>query len=104
MKDPLADYQQSNAFRNGVSSDLLSSKARDKKLTFIEPATMAEQESWLDKLISDIMSLNKKEYSDLLASEVEFLLNLLIPMLEKEPIIIEVEAPIVIAGDTHGQL
>ena len=48
------------------------------------------------------MSLNKKEYADLLAQEIEFLLNLLIPVLEAEPIIIEVEAPVVIAGDTHG--
>jgi hypothetical protein len=48
------------------------------------------------------MSLNKKEYADLLSTEIEFLLNLLIPLLEQEPIIIEVEAPVVIAGDTHG--
>ena len=48
------------------------------------------------------MKLNKKEYSDLLATEIEYLLALLIPELEKEPIIIEVEAPVTIAGDTHG--
>ena len=30
------------------------------------------------------------------------MLNLIIPELEQEPIIIEVEAPVVIAGDTHG--
>jgi hypothetical protein len=46
--------------------------------------------------------LNKKEFADLLATEIEYLLNLIIPELEKEPIIIEVEAPVVIAGDTHG--
>ena len=34
--------------------------------------------------------------------EIEYLLKLLIPILELEPIIIEVEAPVVIAGDTHG--
>lgn len=50
------------------------------------------------------MGLNKKEYGDLLASEIEYLLSLLIPILEKEPIITEVEAPVVIAGDVHGQL
>ena len=48
------------------------------------------------------MGLNKKEYADLLASEIEYLLNMLIPQLENEAIIIEVEAPVVIAGDTHG--
>jgi len=53
-------------------------------------------------LISEILALNKKEFADLLASEIEYLLNLMIPVLEKEPIIIEVEAPVVIAGDTHG--
>jgi hypothetical protein len=57
---------------------------------------------WLDKLIIEISSLNKKEFADLLATEIEYLLNLIIPELEKEPIIIEVEAPVVIAGDTHG--
>tara|TARA_B110000503_G_C7010730_1_gene355560 strand:+ start:124 stop:285 length:162 start_codon:yes stop_codon:yes gene_type:complete len=53
-------------------------------------------------LIVEILALNKKEFCDLLPSEVEYLLNLIIPVLEKEPIIIEVEAPVVIAGDTHG--
>ena len=48
--------------------------------------------------------MNKKEYADLLSSEIEYLLNLIIPDLEKEPIIIEVEAPVVISGDTHGSL
>lgn len=48
------------------------------------------------------MALNKKEFADLLPTEIEYLLNLIIPVLEKEPIIIEVEAPVVIAGDTHG--
>ena len=48
------------------------------------------------------MALNKKEFADLLSTELEYLLNLVIPVLEKEPIIIEVEAPVVIAGDTHG--
>jgi len=40
----------------------------------------------------------------LLTTEIEYLLNLVIPLLEKEPIIIEVEAPVVISGDIHGQL
>jgi hypothetical protein len=69
---------------------------------FVEPQNQFEQEQWLDKLINDIRALNKKEFADLLTSEIEYLLNLLIPILEKEPIIIEVEAPVVIAGDTHG--
>ena len=102
MKDPLADYQQSSGFRNGIASEMNSSKVKNKKLVFIEPQNQHEQEAWLDKLISDIMSLNKKEYADLLSTEIEYLLNLLIPQLELEPIIIEVEAPVVIAGDTHG--
>jgi hypothetical protein len=50
------------------------------------------------------MALNKKEYADLLSTEVGYLLKLLIPKLELDPIIIEVEAPVTIAGDTHGQL
>ena len=61
-----------------------------------------EQENWLDKLIADILSLNKKEFADLLATEIEYMLNLVIPELEREPIIAEVEAPVVIAGDIHG--
>lgn len=79
-------------------------KKTDKKLVFIEPQNQLEQETWLEKLISDIRGLNKKEYADLLSTEVEYLLQLLIPILEREPIIIDVEAPVVIAGDTHGQL
>ena len=81
---------------------MLGQKIRDKKMVFIEPLNINEQESWLDKLIQEISALNKKEFADLLASEIEYLLNLMIPILEKEPIIIEVEAPVVIAGDTHG--
>ena len=83
---------------------MLGSKIKDKKMVFIEPLNITEQENWLDKLIAEILALNKKEFCDMLASEIEYLLNLIIPVLEKEPIIIEVEAPVVIAGDTHGQL
>ena len=71
-------------------------------MVFIEPNNKLEQDSWLDKIISEITNLNKKEYADLLTQEIEYLLGLLIPQLEKEPIIIEVEAPVVVAGDTHG--
>lgn len=71
-------------------------------MVFIEPLNKIEQENWLDKLINDIMTLNKKEFADLLVSEIEYLLNLVIPELEKEAIIIEVEAPVVISGDIHG--
>ena len=81
---------------------MLGTKVKDKKMVFIEPLNLQEQENWLDKLITEILALNKKEFADLLASEIEYLLNLIIPVLEKEPIIIEVEAPVVIAGDTHG--
>jgi len=71
-------------------------------MVFIEPLNKIEQETWLDKLIQDILTLNKKEFADLLASEIEYMLNLIIPELEKEAIIIEVEAPVVISGDIHG--
>ena len=71
-------------------------------MIFIEPQSNFEKDEWLDRIIDDISKLNKKEYADLLSSEIEYLLNLLIPVLEKEPIIIEVEAPVTIAGDTHG--
>lgn len=81
---------------------MLGSKVKDKKMVFIEPLNISEQENWLDKLICEILALNKREFADLLATEIEYLLNLIIPVLEKEPIIIEVEAPVVIAGDTHG--
>ena len=37
MKDPLADYQQTNGFRSGVGNDMMPNKTKDKKLTFIEP-------------------------------------------------------------------
>lgn len=73
-------------------------------MVFIEPLNKIEQENWLDKIISDILSLNKKEFCDLLTTEIEYMLNLVIPELEKEPIIAEVEAPVVISGDIHGQL
>jgi len=81
---------------------MMGTKVKDKKMVFIEPLNITEQENWLDKLISEILALNKKEFGDLLPTEIEYLLNLIIPVLEKEPIIIEVEAPVVIAGDTHG--
>ena len=55
---------------------------KDKKLTFIPPTSVQEKEDWLDKIIDDISKLNKKEYADLLAEEIEYLLNLLIPVLE----------------------
>lgn len=103
MKDPLSDYQQSSGYRNGVNPDM-QSKVKDKKLVFIEPQSNFEKEEWLDKVIDDISKLNKKEYADLLATEIDYMLSLLIPVLEQEPIIIDVEAPVVIAGDTHGQL
>lgn len=79
MKDPMADFQQSAAFRNGVNQDLLGNKIKDKKMVFIEPTNKLEQDSWLDKIISDITNLNKKEYADLLTQEIEYLLGLLIP-------------------------
>lgn len=66
MKDPVADFQQSAAFRNGVNQDLLGNKIKDKKMVFIEPNNKLEQDSWLDKIIQDITNLNKKEYADLL--------------------------------------
>ena len=81
---------------------MLGAKIKDKKMVFIEPTNKLEQDTWLDKIISDITNLNKKEYADLLAQEVEYLLGLLIPELEKEPIITDIEAPVVVAGDTHG--
>lgn len=56
----------------------------------------------MDKLIADIHLLNKKEFADLLVTEIEYLLNLIIPILEKEAIVLEVEAPVVISGDIHG--
>lgn len=87
---------------NGANKEMFQSKVKDKKMVFIEPQSQIEQEEWLDKLIEEIMSVNKKEYADLLPSEIEYLLNMLIPHLEQEAIIIEVEAPVVIAGDTHG--
>ena len=66
MKDPMAEFQQSAAFRNGVNQDLLGNKIKDKKMVFIEPTNKLEQDSWLDKIISEITNLNKKEYADLL--------------------------------------
>ena len=75
----MAEFQQSAAFRNGVNHDLLGNKIKDKKMVFIEPTNKLEQDSWLDKIISDITNLNKKEYADLLTQEIEYLLGLLIP-------------------------
>ena len=48
-------------------------------MVFIEPLNKNEQERWLDKLIADILALNKKEYADILATEIEYMLNLVIP-------------------------
>ena len=67
MKDPIADYQKTAGFRNGVNQDLLGNKIKDKKMVFIEPTNKMEQDGWLDKIINDISNLNKKEYADLLA-------------------------------------
>jgi hypothetical protein len=61
---------------------MLGTKVRDKKTHFVEPANKVEQESWLDGIIQDISQLGKKEYADLLASEIDYMLNLLIPVLE----------------------
>ena len=62
----MADYQQTAGFRKGVNPDLMQSKVKDKKTAFIEPQNKNEQENWLDKIIADILSLNKKEFADLL--------------------------------------
>ena len=86
---------------NGVNPDMVHGK-KDKKMVFIEPTNKKEQEAWLDRLIADIHKLGKKEFADLLTTEIEYLLNLVIPELEKEAIIIEIEAPVVISGDIHG--
>ena len=63
---------------------MLGGKIRDKKMAFIEPATKLEQDNWLEKIIAEISSLNKKEYADLLSNEIEYLLSIIIPELEKE--------------------
>jgi len=42
MKDPIADYQKSASFRNGVNHDMLGSKIKDKKMVFIEPTNKME--------------------------------------------------------------
>ena len=57
----------------------MSTKAKDKKLVFIEPNNKIELEQWLDKLITDIRALGKNEYADLLSTEIEYLLKLVIP-------------------------
>lgn len=66
MKAPMADYQNTASFMNGVSPDMLGAKVKDKKTHFIEPANKPEQEAWLDSLINDIQSLGKREFADLL--------------------------------------
>ena len=76
----MSDYQNSS-WAKGVSCDQMS-KTKDRKLVFIEPQTQMEQDHWLDQRIKDIMALNKKEYADLLATEIMYLLKLIIPILE----------------------
>ena len=41
----------------------------------IEPLKKIEQENWLDKLITDILSLNKKEYADIIKNLAKIILN-----------------------------
>lgn len=67
---------------NGVSAEMLGGKVKDKKTHFVEPANKVEQEAWLDSLINDIQGLGKREFADLLTSEIEYLLNLVIPITE----------------------
>jgi glutamate mutase epsilon subunit len=77
-------------------------KGKDKKIMFIEPQTRQESNAWLEEVIEHLMKLKKHESADLLPSEVEHLVGLTIAELEKEPIITELEAPLVISGDIHG--
>jgi hypothetical protein len=86
--------------QNGaVSQDM---KGKDKKLMFIEPQNRSETDAWLETLIDSIMKLKNGEYADLLPAEIDHLVGLTISELEKEPIIMEIEAPLIIAGDIHG--
>lgn len=45
---------------------MMGMKVKDKKLVFIEPLNIQEQENWLDKLITEILSLNQREFADFL--------------------------------------
>jgi hypothetical protein len=60
----------------------LTAKVKDKKTAFIEPNSKAEQDDWLEKLIAEISGLTKGEFADLLPNEIEYMLGLLIPVLE----------------------
>ena len=66
MKNQLPDYQNNAGFRNGVGQEMMGLKVKDKKMVFIEPLNIQEQENWLDKLISEILSLNPREFADFL--------------------------------------
>ena len=55
MKNQLPDYQNNAGFRNGVGQEMMGLKVKDKKMVFIEPLNIQEQEQWLDKLISEIL-------------------------------------------------
>ena len=41
---------------------MLGSKIKDKKIVFIEPLNITEQESWLDNLITDITALRQIKF------------------------------------------
>lgn len=41
LQDPMSDYQNSSSFMKGVSGDQVS-KAKDRKLVFIEPQSQME--------------------------------------------------------------
>ena len=86
--------------------DYESMVANFAKDEFIEPKTEIEEEYLNNVIINKLLAVKSKRWGTqvkLHLQEIQFLIGKVIKLFEAEPMLLDLEAPIKIMGDTHGQ-